>query len=53
MRLSAARKAKTAASCRYFLFLGRASFEGGREKTSDEAHEAPEVRKVADRGKRR
>jgi hypothetical protein len=55
MRLAAARKAK-AALCSIFLlnfFLGRASFEGGREKTSDEAPKVPEIRKAADRGKRR
>jgi hypothetical protein len=37
----------------FFIFLGRASFEGGRENTSDEACTASEACKVADRGKRR
>jgi len=54
MKQAAARKDKTAALCRNrSLFLGRASFEVGREKTSDEAHKAPEKRKAPDRGKRR
>jgi hypothetical protein len=37
----------------FFVFFGRASIEVGREKTSEEAHKAPEMRKAADRGKRR
>jgi hypothetical protein len=55
MGLAAARKAMTAALCRNFssFFLRRGGFEGGREKTSDEAHKVPEVRKAADRDKRR